>query len=224
LSAKYQSSIDKLSAEKKQLEEAHKAETARLKAEKEAAEKELSAAKASIEEGKQIAVNQALVQIKAEHESAISTLRYQYQSSTDKSNAEIKRLKESHERDLQKITVEKDAQILKLSKELAKFEAEKFSFKKVINKIREFVISLFMSAESDINDTIERKRIKAEEKARQEEDERRRQQEEERRRKENPSHGEESKSLDGERRFCRVCGNPLKPGALFCNKCGTKVK
>ena len=24
-------------------------------------------------------------------------------------------------------------------------------------------------------------------------------------------------------RFCRKCGNPLKPDAIFCNKCGTKI-
>ena len=24
-------------------------------------------------------------------------------------------------------------------------------------------------------------------------------------------------------RFCRKCGNPLRPEAIFCNKCGTKI-
>ena len=228
---------ERAAAEKEQLEADHKAVIAsltaqcqsdvdKITAEKEAAEQKLSTALAEIEEGKRLAVEQALAKINEEHESTVGTLRFQYQSSIDKLNAEIKQLKESNEKELQRITAEKDAQILKLSEKLAIIEAERFSFRKVMNKIKEFVLSLFMSADSNIDDAFEKKRLDVEKKARQEEEKRRRLQEEESSRKEEESghYVTGSESVEGEHRFCRVCGNPLKPGAVFCNKCGTKVK
>lgn len=204
-------------AKVEQLKVSHEAELAKLKAEKDAAVEKLSTAMAQIEEGKRLAIEQALAKVKEDHESTVGKLRFQYQSSIDKLNAEIKQLKESHEKELQRITAEKDAQIAKLSEKLAKIEAERFSFRKVVNKIKEFVLSLFMSADSNIDDAVgERKRLNAEKKARQQEEERRSEDGESR-------HGEENEPVGDERRFCRICGNPLKPGAVFCNKCGTKV-
>lgn len=190
-------------AEKAQMKASHKAELAKLKEEKDAAVENLSATMAQFEDEKKNAVEQALAKVNADHESAVSALRYQYQSFMENTNAEIKQLKESHERELQKITAEKDAQILKLTNKLAKIEAEKFSFRKVMNKIKEFILSLFMNPDSYINGANGTTRFKFYEKLR--------------------HTGEDSSPAGEEHRFCRVCGNPLKPGAVFCNKCGSKV-
>ena len=126
---------------------------------------------------------------------------------------------------MQRIADAKNAQILDLTNKLAKIEAEKFSFRKVMNKIKLFILSLFKSAESIINNMIEKSRHKFEEKERHKEEERRRQQEEECKLKEGNAkrQDEVSEPIGVERRFCRVCGSPLKPGASFCNKCGAKL-
>ena len=50
--------------------------------------------------------------------------------------------------------------------------------------------------------------------------------EEERLRKERERLLEEKRKVEEEAKrpkFCRMCGNPLKPDALFCNQCGTKI-
>lgn len=176
---------EKTAAEISQLEASHNAELAKLQAEKDEAEQRLSITKAHIEDEKRRAVEHALSKIKLEYESSARSLQNQYQSSIDSLNTEIKQLKEAHKRELHS----KDVQIMNLSGELARLEAEKFSFKKVMNKIKMFVLSLFSYAHSNSS---------------------------------NDNTGEESRHKD-ERRFCRVCGTPLKPDALFCNKCGTKT-
>ena len=226
LNAQCLSSVEKIKAEKAQLKASHKAELARLNAEKDAAVEKLSTAMAQIEEEKKSAVEQALAKIKSEHERNVGTLRNQYQSSIDKLNAEIKQLKDSQKREMQRIADEKDAQILDLTNKLAKIEAEKFSFRKIMNEITVFILSLFMSAKTNLNNTIEELRLKFKEKVRQKEEERRRQQKEECKLKEVDAatlKEENNVAIDVDRSFCRVCGNPLKPGAFFCNKCGAKL-
>lgn len=196
LNAQCQSSVEKIKAEKAQLKTTHKAELARLNAEKDAVVKKLSNAMAQIEEEKRSAVEQAIAKIKADYE-----------------------------REMQRIADEKDVHILELTNKLAKIEAEKFSFRKVFNKIKVFILSLFMSAKSNTNNTIKKTRLKYEEKVHKKEEEHRRQQKEECKFKEVDATRKEENNVDigVERRFCRACGSSLKPESIFCNKCGAKL-
>lgn len=197
LNAQCLSSVEKIKAEKAQLKASHKAELARLNAEKDAAVEELSTAMAQVEEEKRSAVEQAIAKIKADYE-----------------------------REKQRIADEKDAQILDLTNKLAKIEAERFSFRKIMNEIKVLILSLFMSAKTNLNNTIEELRLKFKEKVRQKEEERRHQQKEECKFKEVDAatrKEEDNVAINVDRRFCRACGSSLKPESIFCNKCGAKL-
>lgn len=138
---------------------------------------------------------------------------------------EKRRLEEERKRREEEERKRKEAERLAMianaeAEEAARREAEEKHRLEEERKRREAEERAIEKAKEEARrDAAEKARLRAEEERKRAEQERKRKEAEEKARRE----AEEAARQAARPRFCRKCGNPLRPGAVFCNKCGTKI-
>ncbi len=126
----------------------------------------------------------------------------------DQKRKEEERKRQEEEERKRKEEEERQKRIQDQERRIAEAKAKQEAEERVIRKAQE-------EARRAV---AEKERLRKEEEARKEAEERRRRFEMSPKRQ-----VEDTRQATAKPRFCRMCGNPLKPGVLFCNQCGTKI-